>query len=154
MRVSLRRHTFVCARSIWIVSARDGLCEVLGPRRVQAEVQSKHRRRCQLLQRRRIGRENAPHEASQSTEVEQVHTYHSRVGTQDRSRGARARAGSYQAAYRRARAASDSRLHRRCPRAGACTFSLHRLCGRGPYLSRAGSSSATAPLASARMRRM
>jgi hypothetical protein len=53
---------------------RDGLCYVLGPLLVQAGVQSKQRRRCQLLQRRRIGRENAPHEASQRTEVEQVHT--------------------------------------------------------------------------------
>jgi len=57
----------------------DGLCDVLGPRLVQMGVQSKLRWPRHLPRQRRMERENALHEASECTKVEQVHTIRAQV---------------------------------------------------------------------------
>ena len=64
------------ARGIWIVSAAMGSA-MLGPRRVQTGynlMRDSCVSRYQLPRSRRMERENAPHEAPERTEVEQVHT--------------------------------------------------------------------------------
>jgi hypothetical protein len=90
---------------------RDGLCDVLGRRRVQTGVQSKPRQRRQLPRRRRMERENAPHEASECTEVEQVHTIRAQVLGIDPE-------------------ALELALDLIRPGIAACTCSSRSLCGR------------------------
>jgi hypothetical protein len=62
---------------------RDGVCDVLGPSRVQTGVQSNPRRPRQPLLTSTTemdeGRENAPHKASERTEVKQVHAIRAQV---------------------------------------------------------------------------